>query len=360
MRLEFLRSLFEGKGGYASVYLDASRAGETAAEQVSLRWRAAREALANGGADEATLDALGDLVTDPASAAPGLAAFARAGTVELARPLPQPPLRESARYAPLPHLMPMLAQAPPEVAHLLVTADRSGGEVMEVLGLEHTAPARVDGPGWPVHKSSVGGWSQGRYQRSVEEAWADNAKEFAAAVTRAAGRSGATLIVLGGDVKARALLLEHLDRPLRDIVVTVDREVPADSDLLAQEADKEISRRAERASREGLESFRGQLARGQAAEGLPDVVAALRDGRVSDLFLADDPSSTATLWIAPEGTEMATSERELRERGIGDPVLDRADAALVRGLALTGAELHFVPEDETAPRDGVAALLRYG
>jgi hypothetical protein len=34
--------------------------------------------------------------------------------------------------------------------------------------------------------------------------------------------------------------------------------------------------------------------------------------------------------------------------------------ALVRALALTGAELHFIPEGEPAPRDGIAALLRYG
>ena len=67
---------------------------------------------------------------------------------------------------------------------------------------------------------------------------------------------------------------------------------------------------------------------------------------------------TVVLWIGPEAPELATSSDELRERGTADPVAERADAALVRGLALTDAELRFVPGDEPPPKDGIAALLR--
>ena len=43
---------------------------------------------------------------------------------------------------------------------------------------------------------------------------------------------------------------------------------------------------------------------------------------------------------------------------------DRADAALARGLATTGAALYFLPGGDLvtgiqAPRDGVGATLRY-
>ena len=38
---------------------------------------------------------------------------------------------------------------------------------------------------------------------------------------------------------------------------------------------------------------------------------------------------------------------------------DRADAALARAAAATGAELRFVPDDEQPPRSGAGALLRY-
>jgi hypothetical protein len=360
VRLDFLRPLYEGKGDYASVYLDAARAGATAAEEISLRWRAARQTLADGGADEPTLDALAGFVLDPENAAAGLALFARCGAIDFVRLLPQALRREIARYAPLPHVMPMLAQAPPEVPHLRVAANRAGGEMVEALGQDQLPPVRVQGEGWPVHKSALGGWSQARYQRSAEEAWAENAKEFAAAVTAAAERTGAELIVLGGDQRARSLLLDQLGRPLRDLVVIVDREVAADSDQLAEAAQQEIQRRAERAAQDGLELVRTRLGHGRAAEGLAGIVAARRGGQVSDLFIADDPSSTARLWIGPGGAELGLSEQELRDLGTAGPVADRADAALVRALALTGAELHFIPEDEPAPPDGVAALLRYG
>src|SRR5579859_595679 len=165
MRLDFLRPLYQGTGDYASLYLDASRGTEDAAELVGLRWRAARERLAGGGADPATLDALEDLVTAQARSVPGLAAFARDGKVAFAAALPSPPRQEISRYARLPHALPLLAQAPPQVPQLHVRADRSGGEIVAVrpsagagLGPSgETAREEVSGPGWPVHKTSVGG-----------------------------------------------------------------------------------------------------------------------------------------------------------------------------------------------------------
>jgi hypothetical protein len=203
--------------------------GENLAGEVAQHWHDASEKLKLDGAGAATLDALGAVIGD-AGQAPGLAAFARSGLAELARPLPAAPPREIVSYAPLPHVLPMLALAPPAVPHLLVTADRSGGEIMTVTGLDqHSAATRVEGDGWPVHKARAGGWSQARYQRSAEEAWATNEKEFAAAVTAAAERVGAELIVLAGDVRARAILLDHLGRPVRDTVVVVDKEIPPGS-----------------------------------------------------------------------------------------------------------------------------------
>jgi len=206
-------------GDYASVYLDASRTSEDAAELVALRWRAAREQLADGGADQATLGAREELVTGQEHSVPGLAAFARAGAVAFTAALPPPPRREVSRYARLPHVMPLLAQLPPLVPQLHVRADRSGGEVVAVRPQGGTTEERVDGSGWPVHKASLGGWSEARYQRSAEEAWAENAKQLAERVTAAAAQTRAELVV-AGDTRARSLLLDHLSTPLRESAAT--------------------------------------------------------------------------------------------------------------------------------------------
>jgi len=367
MRLDFLRPLYEGAGDYASLYLDASRTTEDAAELVALRWRAARERLADDGADPATLDALEDLVTGQGHSVPGLAAFARDGKVAFTAALPHPPHLEISSYARLPHVMPLLAQAPPRVPQLHVRADRSGGEIIAIRPHADagegpsggTSREEVSGPGWPVHKTSLGGWSQARYQRSTEEAWAENAKELADAVTAAASRYHAELIVVAGDVRARSLLLAHLGTPLRNSVVIVDREVDVSAGLIEEVADQAAQTRAEDETRSRLEQFRSQLGTGQAAEGLADTLAALSDGQASDVLIADDPSSTARAWIGPEPADVAASQEELAERGIEQAVPDRADAALARAAASTGAELHFMPEGEQPPRSGVGALLRY-
>ena len=359
MRLDSLRRLYDGTGDYVSVYLDASRAAGDAPEAVALRWRAARERLSGAGADGATLNALARVVTDPAYAAPGLAGFASAGAVTFVASLPSRPAREISRYAPLPHLMPLLAQRPPPAPHVQVLADHAGGEVVAVRALHDVTKQEVAGDNWPVHRAKVGGWSQARYQRSTEEAWAENAKELAAAVTTAAAQIQAEIIVIGGDIRARSLLLEHLSTPLRDEAVIVDREVGADSGLMATAAEDAVRAWADRETRRRLDDFRAQQGTGRATEGLAETLAALRDGQASDVFIADDPSSTDRAWIGPAPAEVAASEDELRERGVDQIAEDRADAAIIRAAAGTGAELHLIPDGEQPPRHGIGALLRY-
>jgi len=79
MKLAFLRPLYDSFGGYVSAYLDIFRAREDAAEAIGLRWLAVRQRLADSGADPGTLDAVGNVITEPANAVPdgGIAATLR-------------------------------------------------------------------------------------------------------------------------------------------------------------------------------------------------------------------------------------------------------------------------------------------
>lgn len=78
------------------------------------------------------------------------------------------------------------------------------------------------------------------------------------------------------------------------------------------------------------------------------------------MLIVDDPSATGELWIGPEPTEIATDPRQLSAMSVTDPAKVRADAALVRALVGTDAELTVLGPDE-APEltDGVGAVLRY-
>ena len=371
MNLDFLRPVYKQIGAYVSVYLDTDRAHEEAAQAIELRWQAAREELAAAGASPASLAAVAAAVDGGGEAARGRAIFARDGAVAFAANLDSPPRRPIARLAPLPHLMPLLAQHRAPVPYLLVSATHEGGEIVAVGGTGAQWQDSIEGPGWPVHKTSVGGWSQDRYQRSVEEAWDENAKALAAEVTAVASRIGAGHVIVAGDVRARSLLLSHLATPLVESAAVIEEEIAADSPAMAKAADRALSRWAERRSRERFDDWQARLAHGLAVEGLAQVMAAFRDGQVSDLFVADDPTSNAAAWIGPAGHDLAVSRDELLERNVPDPVPDRADAALVRAVVLTDAELYFLPADlvETGdpaacghiarPRDGVAATLRF-
>jgi len=365
VELGFLRPLFGEFGDYVSVYLDTDRIHENSQRAVEIRWKNARERLAEAGASAETLDAIGRVVADRGRAVPGTAVFARHGEVSFTGTMEAPPRRQIARLAALPHVMPLLAQHRPPVPHVRVSATRAGGEIVAIGGNGQGWRDWIAGWDWPLHKTSVGGWSQDRYQRHTEETWDENAKALAAEVSAAADRVGARHVIVAGDVHARMLLVDHLPRHMQQSAAIVEEEVTVDSDGMAHAADAALSNWERRDVMDRFDDFRTRLAHGHAIEGLAATMAAFRDGQVSDLFVADDPSSTAQAWIGPAGAEAAATRQELVDIGVAEPVNDRADAALVRAVASTDAELHFLPEDLIAaggmarPRDGVGATLRF-
>jgi hypothetical protein len=372
--LGFLRPLYENPpdwpaSGYVSVYLDTTPK-ENAPNEVALRLRAAREALAAAGADQATLGAVLAANLDHVPAR-SHALFAAGGSVRLHGIMPESPsLGESSSYTPLPHVVPWLAQRPPRLPHVRVSANREGGQVLAVPGawpetqgdLETAmlGLTEVTGESWPVHKPSGGGWSQPRFQRSAEETWTETAKQIAGAVTAAADRVKAVFVVLGGDIREREILADELPKALRGNLVIVDREVELTAPAFDEAAWAEESWRAALDAGARLDELRAQLDRPpgerRAVQGLDGTLTALRDGLVSDVLIAD-PAWQATAWIGPGMADAATERDQLAGRGVTDPVTDLASEALARAAAGTGAELHFL-EPEAAETGWVAALLR--
>ena len=143
--------------GFASVYLDTSGTGRgPQAKAVEIRWRDLREELSLAGVDAATLDALGDVLTGPGLTAPGTVAFGQDGTVPLAVRLPAVPLREMARWARLPDLLPLLIQSPPRPPHLLVQRDPAGGDVLAMPHRQQRHPATRPGDRLARPQNQVG------------------------------------------------------------------------------------------------------------------------------------------------------------------------------------------------------------
>ena len=377
MDLSFLRSLVENPGPFLSVYLDTSGDDRGVDAQVrQARWRDLREELAKESDDTGTLDAVGAALSAPEDfGVPGVAAFGTGGRVPLVVKLPGVPRRAQGGWSRLPDLLPLLVQTPPRPPHLLVSANREGGEVLIVGGSDAGAEQQVQGTGWPVHKVKSGGWSQDRYQRSAEDAWEINAKELSDAVIKAVAGRKIEAVIVAGDVRARELLVSKLPDGLRRAVILIDRELPVDSDELVQAADEALQELEDGNARAQLETFRDQSGTGRAVEGLAETVAALRDGQVAELFIGgrytdgdrkalelDWASSPA--WVGPGLADIGLSEADLRDRNVTDVAQDRVGAALVRAATGTDVRLFVVPPGgpaagDTPLRDGIGALLRY-
>ncbi|HEX2299394.1 MAG TPA: hypothetical protein VHH34_12925, partial [Pseudonocardiaceae bacterium] len=161
------------------------------------------------------------------------------------------------------------------------------------------------------------------------------------------------LLVVSGEVQARAMFLDELGGRSREVAVEWDGPNPDDTttrDNVLEQVRPLVAERAAQRSRPVLEEFRAALGRdtGLAVTGLREVVRALQQGQVETLALIDDPSATDELWVGPQAWELAGSEAELTELGAEVLGRDRADAALVRAVAGTGARLLLLPHPAAA------------
>jgi hypothetical protein len=364
VRLSFLDQLYRQPGPFVSVYLDTSRDTEDAQQEIDLRWREARQQLAADGAPAADLEAIEKIApTLRGRGHTGHAIFATAGAVIYAAELDGPPRRQTARFSPLPHTMPLVAQTRETVPHVLVVVDRIGADITAVGRGGEQLDREVEGKTYPIHKVSQGGWSEKRIQQRVENTWEENAGLVARSVTEAAQVCGAEVVLVAGEDRARSELQRAFGPDLQADVIEVSgggRAAGIDHEHFTVEVDKLLSDRV--AVRVALHAakFREELGqRDRAAEGLAASVDALRLGQAETLLVNDDPTADGSLFVGPEPKHLALTHDELRGLGVEKPLEDRADAALVRASAGTDAELIVVAKEELALRDGVGALLRY-
>jgi len=362
MDLSFLRPLYARSGPWASVYLDASRDTEDAANALELRWRGLRDRLADQGAAPPTLRALGEaaLRHAPRPGEYGLALSAADGEVVLSQYLSAPPRRDLAAYGPLPHAMPLVAQRGEEIAWLRVLVSRTGADVDAVSAGGLPRQARITGgTEHPLRKVGPGAWSQARFQREAEVTWRRNAGDAAVATAALADAVGAEVLVVAGDRQARRMLVDQLPKRWRERTVQTDagsRALGADPEPLTEVTIQAIAEVAAGRTSRTLDKYGAQQGRGN---GLAAVVDALRRAQVETLLLVDDPSSTDQLWIGPEPTQIALDPDDLTAQSVTDVRQVRADAALLRALAGTHADLVLVGPDEAVLDGGVGVVLRY-
>jgi hypothetical protein len=366
MDTTWLTPVTDATGPLASVHLDVTRTDASAAHEVELRWHAVEEQLRAGGAPDGVVAAVRRVMLRP-SGLPGehgRSVFAGADGVVLERVLPRRPLRDSASYGLVPHLMPVVRALAGAVPYALVEVDRTGADVsvVDAFGVEREEH-EVVGDHDVLHKFGGGGWSHKRFQLRVEDSWERNATAVARDLDRLVGRERPALVVLAGDAHARGYVHSHASGRLAPLLVDVEGGGRADGvslEALTERVEAALSRY--RLSRMGdvLARFEQEHGRsGLAAAGLPAVVEALREGAVDTLLLADDPSSTARLWAGRDPLQLGTAADDVRALGSDVALEERADAVLLRALVAQRGQVELVEGAADVLPGGIGALLRF-
>ncbi|MDZ4799583.1 MAG: VLRF1 family aeRF1-type release factor [Bryobacteraceae bacterium] len=216
--------------------------------------------------------------------------------------------------------------------------------------------------GKKVHRVKVGGWSQARYQRRVENAHQSHAKEVVEVLDRLVREEGIKHILLTGEPQMMTVLQGEMPKHLADKVVDVLRLDLKSSDQEVFETTLQRMREEDaRSDADKVERMMVQYrARGLACVGPEDTLAALANGQVDEVLISAnleqehaEPESVEAV-LAPEipDSEGGTESDEPRQVLLADLLVTRAGQ--------TDAHVTFIEDPELLSEvGGVGAFLRW-
>jgi peptide subunit release factor 1 (eRF1) len=216
--------------------------------------------------------------------------------------------------------------------------------------------------GKKVQRVKVGGWSQARYQRRVQNAQASHAKEVVDTLGRIVAQDQIRYVVVAGDPQMTSLLAEQMPRNLADKVVDTLRLDVKASDQQVFEATLEAMRRQDaETDAQKVERLMNEYRRGGlACAGAQETLEALTNGQVDELLLSASLEQThpeevpVDAIVAPEVPDPSGSTETDEPRPVLLPDL------LVTKAKQTDASVTFIENAELlAAVDGVGAFLRW-
>lgn len=219
-----------------------------------------------------------------------------------------------------------------------------------------------------TNRTKVGGWSQMRFQRHIENYHLHHAKEIIESLSAIVKRDGIEEILLAGDEVIIPKLREQLPKELDEKIVDVlSLDIRAPEKEIFEESLEAMRSYDAQTDAERVEQLVNEArSGGLGALGAEATLDALSMGQVDELFL-----SASMREIKGDRDDVAIlSEHEVTEPVVGsnDPSVTAnmdADSVIVASELVTraeqtGAEVTFIEDAELlAEFGGVGALLRY-
>jgi len=292
----------------------------------------------------------------------GLALFASAGAgdffeaVQLDAPIEDHWLFIGA----VPHIYPLMRLMDQYPRYAAVMLDTNHARIF-AFGLG-SVEKREDVKGVKTRRTSMGGWSQARYQRHVENVHLHHIKEVVDTLDRIVRADNIQHIIVVGDEVAVPLFKDALPVQLSEKVVDVlrlDRHAPEDEVLKATlEAlrQRDASTDKDRVN-ELIDAWRSG---GLGAVGPEATMRALQLGQVDELLIAATPQALKPVQTLPEDAAPEPVAAETSAPGSANQKQLQLSDELVTRAQQTGARVRII-EDAELLRDhgGVGAILRF-
>jgi peptide subunit release factor 1 (eRF1) len=209
--------------------------------------------------------------------------------------------------------------------------------------------------------TSVGGWSQARYQRHEENYHLHHVKEVVQMLERVVSEEDVENVILAGDeATVIPLIREQLPQALSDKVIdALSFGIDTPEHELFEESLKAFHRHDALTDMEKLERLLNEF-RGDdlGVAGVPDTLAALSNGQVEELLIV-----SAADKLAYDEEEVKKVLELYEPDGELPAALDQrtvADELVRRAKLLSSARVTFIEDDARLQQvGGVGALLRY-
>jgi peptide chain release factor subunit 1 len=241
---------------------------------------------------------------------------------------------------------------------LVAVVSRERGEVYRLRGgtLQVIADETTDVPG----QHDQGGWSQGRYERHIDEIVERHWRRVAQTLDRCVRHLQGARVVMIGAEEMRSDFESMLSNDARACIAGwTTAEAHADGPALLEAAKPVLEEWWRERDKQILDRWREEAAKnGRAATGWEETLEAASDGRVELLLVADGTDRPAyqcpqcgRAQVSNGSCPLDGTTMESRESGF--------DLALHQTLA-HGGTVHSVRDrQDLDPVGGVAALLRF-
>jgi peptide subunit release factor 1 (eRF1) len=266
------------------------------------------------------------------------------------------PIEEHLLYvADQPHLYPLarVDDQYPRYAALVVDTNLARLFVFGVAATEHTETLESD----KMSRSSMGGWSQARYQRRVDTFREQHAKEVAELLERIVMGEGIQHVILAGDEVVLPMIRGAMSKAVSERVVdTVKLDITAPEHEVAAKTLEALRQQDAQTDREVVERMLGaHRAGGLGVVGPEPTLAALEKGQVEELVISASLGG-ANGASAGRGAGASAGETAAAE----PPPEQKLADELVTKAAQTSARVTFIEDASLLEHvGGVGALLRF-